>query len=210
MSNGSAASMPPGDPATFAEAHRSLVADRSIQFDLAAYTPPEVPSWFRWLIEMLTTPAARYTLWILLAAAALLILYFVARGLAGRRWPWKQRAEEEEEDAESWRPEEQVARSLLREADTLAAEGRFDEAAHLLLFRSIEDIDLRRPRLVRPALTSRDIAEAQELPAGPRQAFAAIVLLVEKSLFGGRKLGADDWRACRAAYEEFAFAGAWG
>jgi hypothetical protein len=34
-------------------------------------------------------------------------------------------------------------------------------------------------------------------------------MMVERSLFGGRTLGAGDWQACRAAYEDFAFAPAW-
>jgi hypothetical protein len=32
---------------------------------------------------------------------------------------------------------------------------------------------------------------------------------VERALFARRPLGADDWRDCRAAYEEFAFAEGW-
>ena len=61
--------------------------------------------------------------------------------------------------------------------------GRYSEAAHLLLFRSIEDIDARRPDLVRPALTSRDIAALPRSPARPRRAFARIAMMVERSLF---------------------------
>jgi hypothetical protein len=98
---------------------------------------------------------------------------------------------------------------LLRDADALAEQGRFDEAARLLLFRSIDEIESRRPRLIRPALTSRDIAGAATIPDGARGAFAAIVSMVERSLFAGRALALPDWRECRAAYEDFAFAGAW-
>jgi len=79
----------------------------------------------------------------------------------------------------------------------------------LLLFRSIEDIDSRRPDLVRPALTSRDIAALPAIPERPRGAFARIAMLVERSLFARRPLGEPDWRDCRAAYEEFAFADGW-
>jgi len=110
---------------------------------------------------------------------------------------------------ESWRPEAAPARALLSEADQLAAKGLFSEAAHLLLFRSIADIDSRRPDLVRPALTSRDIAALDAIPGRPRSAFARIAMLVERSLFAGRPLGEGDWRDCRAAYEEFAFAEGW-
>ena len=77
------------------------------------------------------------------------------------------------------------------------------------MFRSIEDIDSRRPALVRPALTSRDIAALPAIPSRPRGAFARIAMTVERSLFGRRPLGPEDWRDCRSAYEEFAFAEAW-
>ncbi|HYN46868.1 MAG TPA: DUF4129 domain-containing protein, partial [Allosphingosinicella sp.] len=62
---------------------------------------------------------------------------------------------------------------------------------------------------VRPALTSRDIAALPALPERPRSAFARIAMLVERSLFAARPLAADDWRDCRSAYEEFAFAEGW-
>lgn len=200
--------MPPDDPAAFAEAHRELVSDSSIQFDMAAFVPPEVPAWLEWLAAFLTSAAGKFLLWGLLGAGVLLILYLIAHQLDLIRLPSLRRRKDEQAE-DSWQPEQETARALLEEADALAAGGRFEEAAHLLLFRSIEDIDARHPRLVRPALTSRDIAGAPQLPAGPRRAFELIVMMVEKSLFGGRSLGEPDWRACRSAYEEFAFAEAW-
>ena len=49
-------------------------------------------------------------------------------------------------DEEEWTPEERGARSWLQEADALARQGRFAEAIHHLLFRSIDDIGPSRPR----------------------------------------------------------------
>jgi hypothetical protein len=141
-------------------------------------------------------------------AAALFLAWAIVRRLQDGKWSWRRRPALEA-PAEAWRPDEAPARALLREADALAAEGRYGEAAHLLLFRSIEDIDRRRPRLVRPALTSRDIAGAPALPPGPKRSFGDIVMMVERSLFGGRTLEQQDWQACRSAYEDFAFASAW-
>lgn len=195
--------------AEFARAHARLLADESIQFDLATTPPPPTPPWmlalgrflreYFWLLEIL--------FWGVVGALVLALVAFLAMRLTGTEWPWKRKPAAAE--PEDWRPAEAPARALLRDADSLAAEGRFSEAAHLLLFRSIEEIDARRPRLVRPALTSRDIAADAEIPGGPRTAFAAIVMIVERSLFGGRALAQEDWRRCRSAYEEFAFAGAW-
>src|SRR6185436_20166355 len=127
--------------------------------------------------------------------------------MSGADWPWLRRKAEEE--AEDWRPAEAPARRLLGDADALAAAGQYSEAAHLLLFRSIEDIDKKKPDLVKPALTSRDISGLDAIPGRPRTAFARIAMLVERSLFAGRPLGEGDWRDCRAAYEEFAFAEGW-
>ena len=196
--------------ASFPEAHRKLLADSSIQFDLAPYKPSEPPAWLRWLLESIEAalPVLKLLFWAGVAALAFYILYVLAQRLRGADWPWARRPADPSDD-ESWRPAEAPARALLAEADALAAAGRFSEAAHLLLFRSIEDIESRRPKLVQPALTSRDIAAAPALPSGPKSAFSTIVMLVERSLFGGRSLGPDDWRDCRQAYETFAFAEGW-
>ena len=190
----------------FAEAHRRLLADNSIQFDLPRYEPPQPPAW---LFDFLSAalPVLKVLFWGALAAGVAFLLYAIVRRLAGADWPWRRAAAEAEE--EGWRPDAAPARQLLGEADALAADGRFSEAAHLLLFRSIEDIDSRRPDLVRPALTSRDIAALAAIPGRPRSAFARIAMMVERSLFAERALGADDWRDCRSAYEDFAFAEGW-
>jgi hypothetical protein len=197
------------DAAALGEAHRELLADRSIQFELPqAEPPPEPPGWAKWLADFLSTdhPGLNAGLWTLLALAGLLIVYLIVRRVSGADWPWRREPAEETPD---WRPGEAPARALLSDADALAAQGRFGEAAHLLLYRSIEDIDSRRPDLVRPALTSRDIAALPDIPTRPRGAFARIAMLVERSLFARRPLGETDWRDCRSAYEEFAFAEGW-
>lgn len=193
----------------FAEAHRRLLADRSIQFELKPFEQPQPPAWLEGLLAFLRdiSPLLRLLFWVFLAAVVLFILYAVAVRLTGADWPWRRKPAAAEE--EEWRPAAGPARQLLGEADSLAESGRYSEAAHLLLFRSIEDIDSRRPELVRPALTSRDIAGLPAIPERPRGAFARIVMKVERSLFARRPLGAEDWRDCRSAYEEFAFAEDW-
>jgi hypothetical protein len=62
---------------------------------------------------------------------------------------------------------------------------------------------------VRPALTSRDISALSSLPQRACQAFAGIAAVVERSHFGGRAVDAQDFRACRDAYEAFAFPELW-
>ena len=206
-----ASAMPPTDAATVAAAHKQLLADTAIQFQMSNLKPPRPPpDWLIALLRFLGSGAGKIVLWVLVAAAVLFLLYKLVPWLIEQGWLWQRRPKAEEAvDQDAWRPEENSARALLRDADALAQEGRFDEAVHLLLFRSIEDIDSRRPKLVRPALTSRDIAGAEELPDAPRDAFSTIVMTVERSLFGGRSLLETDWRTCRASYEKFAFAEAW-
>jgi len=203
---------PPAAPApnggdAFAEAHRQLLGDAAIQWDLPAVEPPAQP---QPSVDFSGSDAFLQSLfWVAVAAIVLFLLYLIAQRLQGGQWPRWRRTREEAAAAADWRPEASEARSLLGEADALAAEGRFSEAARLLLFRSIEDIDSRRPDLVRPALTSRDIAALEAIPGPPRSAFLAIAMLVERSLFGARPLAAGDWRECRNAYEKFAFAESW-
>jgi hypothetical protein len=212
-------SKPTGGPAAgpdaeaFAEAHRRLLADDSIQFDLPFVEPapmrePSGPGWLERLFSFVSSdhPVLNALLWAVIALAALMVIYLVARHLSGAGWPWQGAEAEETPD---WRPDEAPARALLSEAEALAAQGRFGDAVHLLLFRSIEDIESRRPDLVKPALTSRDIAALPAIPDRPRGAFARIAMTVERSLFARRPLQESDWRDCRSAYEEFAFAGTW-
>ena len=94
--------------------------------------------------------------------------------------------------------------ALLEEADRLAAQERFEEAAHVLLFRTIADVETRRPRAIRPALTSRDIAGLDQIPTRARAALALIVERVEHGFFGGRPVGAAEFATCRGAYLTFA------
>jgi hypothetical protein len=142
--------------------------------------------------------------WILIVAGVLLVLLVLWRLLApviALRVP-KREAEEEPE----WAPDRGQAQALLDEADRLAAEGRYGEAAHLLLQRSVEQIASARPHWLGPASTAREIAGLATLPDRARTAFAAIAERVERSLFALRKLDLADWQAARAAYADFALA----
>ena len=192
-------------------AHRALLRDPSIQFDLPPYREPKPPEWLQPLIDFLQwlAPAVPYLFWTGLALIAAMILYWVLRDLLGVaiRWPWQRNAAED--DAESWLPDEAKARTLLSEAEALAARGRYEEAVHLLLRRSVEDIAGRLPDFLMPSLTARDIAAAPSLPQRAREAFGSMASIVERALFARRPVGEPGWREARAAYEQFAFSGSW-
>lgn len=196
--------------AAFDSAHQALVADKSLQFAMKGIEPPPPPpGWLRPLVEFLEflAPAFKIIFWLGLAAIVLAILWFVAREVIRIRLPEKTDKLDIRDD--SWRPAPAAALALLSDADALAAEGRFAEAVHLLLLRSINDIDGRLPNTVRPALTARDIAGLSRLPGAARPAFDRIARVVESSLFGGRTVDRAAFVDCRAAYEAFAFPQAW-
>lgn len=103
-----------------------------------------------------------------------------------------------------WAPPHAKAVALLDDADRLAGEGRFGEAVHLLLQRSVSHIAEAQPGWLQPASTAREIASLPALPHGARYAFSVIAARVERSLFALRDLDADDWQAARSAYADFA------
>jgi hypothetical protein len=205
----------------FASDWQALRADSDIQFapiDLPE-TPP-TPEWLRALGEFLTELfgplaeafAAAGRLVGLSGQVLMGILIALAVGLLGiLAWrflgPLLRRRDSAESAALEWSPAADEAEALLADADRLAAEGRYDEATHLLLKRSVGQIAAARPDLLEPSSTAREIAELPALTDGARGAFAVIASRVERSLFALRGLSADDWRAARAAYAEFALSG---
>lgn len=139
--------------------------------------------------------------WVLLAAAIAALIAIILHFLD--LFPKKAEADEDAEEI-AWTPQRAQAVALLEEADRLAAEGRFEEATHLLLQRSVGHIAKARPDWLDPSSTAREIAGLPGLSAAARNAFRAISERVERSLFALRRLDAEDWRIARAAYADFA------
>lgn len=199
-----------GAEAKLADAHRALLKTPGIQFDFQSIKAPqaEAPAWLEPLLKFVAAiaPALQYIFWGGLILAGALILYFIAREFVPETWLRRKKTVVPVTD---WRPAPEKAKALLEDADSLAAAGRFEEAIHLLLFRSIDDLRSRRPGAVKPALTSRDIAELSALPTGAREAFARLAQAVERTFFGGRSAGVEEFGRARADYEAFAFAEGW-
>lgn len=200
-----------------------LRADGDVQFAPVTVPKPPVPkpNWlsqqlerlFDWLGDLLA-PLGQllggswwWLQWVLLAAVSVLVLVLIVRLIDPASLRWGKRAKDEAARAtEEWRPDTATSLALLEDADRLAAEGRYDEAAHLLLQRSVSQISTARPEWVEPSSTARELAALPALPDAARAAFGVIAGRVEASLFALRALDRSDWEAARAAYAEFALA----
>lgn len=201
---------------------RELRNDPDIQFDEFEMAPPEVrePGWFdeagRAIAEFLGglfSPVGRFLgvnweilQWVFLGIIALFVLYWIIKSV---RPPSFLRAGAKAAKAEAgsdpdWQPSEAQSTALLEDADRLAAEGRFDEATHLLLKRSVGQIASARPEWVEPSSTARELAALPALSPPARSAFQTISERVERSLFALQALNRSDWEAARAAYADFA------
>ena len=203
-------------------AHGALLQQHDLQFQLSQAARPELSPFMKWLLERLAPlakalepagkvlgPFAPYIFWGGVAIGVAVILFLIGQRLFAMKRGLVMGGLKLPGGTEPWRPAPEQARALLEEADRLAAEGRFVEAAHLILLRSIQDIQARRPRAVAVSLTSRDIARLEVLPPVARVLFSGIAEAVEISLFGGRPLDRDGYARCRDAYSSFADAGGW-
>lgn len=201
---------------------KALRAATDLQFapvpPVAVSPPWHPPAWLQSLaqdldsiLEFVFKPLARMLgigwpvmQWLLIGAAAIvlaLLAWWVSASL------WRRSRARKPAPAADWAPDSAQAAALLEDADRLAQLGHFDEAAHLLLRRSCDQIRAAHPQWLRPASTAREIAELAALPEQARNAFATIADRVEASRYALRALIEADWRAARAAYAQFALHG---
>lgn len=191
--------------------------DHDLQTSFIVLPKPD-PHQYEWLRGVLKTigsilkalgevfapiaPILPYILYAIAIAAVLILLSPVARLFLTTRFERLFARDHLRADT-SWRPTKAAVTALLSEIDALAAEGRYDEAVHLLLIRSVADINAFRPDLVQLHFSARDILSHPLLPAAARPAFRQIVEWVEKSYFAGIAAGKAGFDACRKAYVDF-------
>ena len=201
----------PAGARDIADAWQDVRADESIQYAEIPMPEPQPPGWFARFMEFLGdvfSPIAQalalnwfWLKWALLACLIALLLYGLIRLIAPDQLARRKRQEAE---VDEWTPDQDEAIALLEEADRLASEGRYDEATHLLLQRSVGQIAAARPDIVEPSSTARELSAEPRIPGAARSAFGVIAQRVERSLFALRTLSAEDWQAARAAYADFA------
>ncbi|WP_342747417.1 hypothetical protein [Novosphingobium guangzhouense] len=206
-----------GSAADAAQDWKAVRDAADIQFtplpDPKPVPPTDVPEWLKALgrlLEAIFAPLGKLLgvswpvfQWILIAAAAALALFIAWRLLIEPAIDaWRSRRPKPEEI--HWTPTQAEAVALLEDADSLAAQGRYGEAAHLLLRRSVRQISDARPDWLHPASTAREIAVLPMLPETGRSAFTVIADRVERAVFALRDLDVQDWAAARSAYAQFA------
>lgn len=89
------------------------------------------------------------------------------------------------------------------EADDLAAQGYYNEAMHVLLHKSLQELHHRLGLRFSASLTSREILRRVELPDDGRGALTRIIQAVEMTYFGGRQADAADYSQCRGHFDIF-------
>lgn len=143
----------------------------------------------------------------LMALAVGLCVFWLARELtnyAGDAPP----SGEDEGDAGGTRdgPDRAVVEKPLGDADELARQGRFDEAIHVLLLRTLQELARRLPERLPSSLTSREILSRVRMPDDARSALSVLVGAVEVSHFGAATPGPDEFHQCRHYFQTFAAA----
>lgn len=136
--------------------------------------------------------------WVVVSVLAVLLVVWLASEWRGR---------EKKADRSVARANAPPAPSMppiaLGEIEFLAAAGRFADAIHLLLLRTIEA--LAKASVSLPlSLTSREILAAVPFRPGAHDVLLGLVDAVEVSLFGGRPVGEAAFVDCRARFDRFA------
>lgn len=216
----------PPEPQSLPEGWNELRGSTEIQFEPVEALPPpppEPPAEPGWLENMLQglfdglgallSPIGRLLgaswpilQWVLLAAVVLFVAYLVLRTVGPLKQGVRKAKDKNASSVPEWQPDEEESIALLDDADQLAAEGRYDEATHLLLVRSVSQISEARPDWVEPSSTARELAALPALSHAARTAFGVMSERVERSLFALRALDRSDWEAARKAYSDFALA----
>ena len=85
-------------------------------------------------------------------------------------------------------------------ADQLAAQGRYTEAMHQLLYDTVAALRRRLGTDIPDAFTSREILRALALQPAERDAFQHMIARVEQTWFAQRRAALDDYDAVRACF----------
>jgi hypothetical protein len=148
------------------------------------------------------SPIASSMLWVIVIVVVLLLIVFLVRELRGYESPAQVGvAAGPGEAAETTAA---IVEQPLDDAEALARAGRFGEAIHALLLRTLEELMRRLDRPLPRSKTSREILAEVRLPEEARGALGHLVSAVEVSFFGGAEPGEGDYQACVERFRRFA------
>lgn len=145
---------------------------------------------------------ARWLLWISIAVMLGIVLFHLRDNL----WSFS-RARDVRAREDSFAAREKSAASVARmeraggEADSLAEQGDYAQAIHVLLLQTLEELRLRSGAGFAASLTSRELLRSLELPPEQRALFAEIIGRVEVSWFGPHEPDGEEYAACRRDFE---------
>ncbi|HUQ02664.1 MAG TPA: DUF4129 domain-containing protein [Kofleriaceae bacterium] len=135
-----------------------------------------------------------------LIVAFVMILMWVARDL--RRGSDQEQLEGEELPQATI--DQDVIERPIGDADELARAGRYAEAIHTLLLRTLVELVRATRTRVPASLTSREILARVPLVPEARAALYQLVSTVEVTYFGDEVPGAADYDRCRHDFQAFA------
>lgn len=189
------------DPATAA---REILEGGDYQTELPSVESPEIetlpPPPEAQALEIDLGSLAEALLWALAIAFGGLLIYAIVTHPALRRRLRGPKADEAAVATGQSADGGTDDADAMARADGLAQQGRLDEAVHLLLLGAIAELRRRLEPGLPESLTSREVLRRLELSGPARDAFAALVQAVERTLFGGRPAGPDDYDACKRSY----------
>jgi hypothetical protein len=144
--------------------------------------------------------ATRFIIYGVLAVALVMVIMWLARDL--------KRGGDAEALEGDLVPEPTVDQDVIErpvgDADELARAGRYTEAIHTLLLRTLIELVRATRTRVPASLTSREIMARVPLVPAARTALYALVSAVELSYFGDEVPGAADYERCRGEFQRFA------
>jgi len=170
--------------------------------DLRAAPPPGQ----RWAARDEGSPLGRLAQWILWGAIGIAI-FLAVLSLVGAL----SRGDRDIEPVAGKSPDapgidRAVIERPLGDADELARQGRFAEAIHTLLLRTLQELARTSSMRLQASMTSREILSRVPLLGDARVALSGLVTAVELTHFGDDVPGAPDYERCRDQFHVFASA----
>ena len=179
------------------KARTAVMADGDLQLQLPSGTEP--PDGWSFSLPDIPIPAA--LLWVILIAGVLAIAFYLFKDalplwLRARDGNWQTPG------PERGSLQSRSAGEAMQAADELAQQGRYVEAMHVLLLKSLADMRQQLSLHFAESLTSREILRKVALSEAGQAALRDIVARVEWTYFGEHEAEASDYEACRGRFDE--------